>query len=132
MVELVTVMVVAAILAAFAAPRFFDVNVFAERGFYEESLTALRYAQKFAMASGCTVTATFTAAGYALSRAGCPDGSSGAVARPGGGGFTGSAPAGVTVSAATIDFDKIGRTSGGALTIGTRPITVEAETGFVH
>lgn len=126
-------MVIVGIVALFAAPRFFTANTFAERGFYEDSLAALRYAQKFAMSSGCTVTATFTAAGYALTQSGCPDGSSGAVQHPGSGNFANSPPADVTVSAATVSFDRIGRPSGdSSIVIGSRSITIEAETGFIR
>ncbi len=138
--ELVTVLVIVGIVAAFAGPRFFTTTDFTRRGFYEDALAALRYAQKFAIASRCTsVTATFTAgtgppAGYALTRAGCPPGNtSGAVVRPDGSNFSNTAPSGVAVSAATITFDEMGRTTASAtVTVGGRTITVEQETGFVH
>ncbi|HTT08837.1 MAG TPA: type II secretion system protein [Gammaproteobacteria bacterium] len=135
--ELVTVLVIVGIVAAFAGPRFFTTSPFAERGFYEDSLAALRYAQKFAIASRCTsVTATFTAgtgppAGYALTYAGCPG--AGSVLRPSGGNFSNTAPTGVAVTAASISFDDMGRTPATTtVTIGSRTITVEKETGFVH
>jgi MSHA pilin protein MshC len=138
--ELVTVLVIVGILAAFTGPRFFSTNPFSERGFYEDSLAALRYAQKFAIVSRCTtVTASFTAgtgppAGYALTRAGCPGGSaSGSVARLDGTNFSNNAPSGVTVSGVVVVFDEVGRTTAAyTITIGTRTITVENQTGFVH
>ena len=40
-VELVVVIVIIGILAAFAAPRFFDDRTFLERGYYEELAAAL-------------------------------------------------------------------------------------------
>ncbi len=52
LVELVTVIVILGILAAFAVPRFFDSQDFEERGFYDEVAAALRYGQKIAVVSG--------------------------------------------------------------------------------
>src|SRR5204863_7181454 len=65
MIELVVVIVILGILAAFAAPRFFANRTFAERGYYEELASALKYAQKLAVASGCPVRMQVTAGGYA-------------------------------------------------------------------
>ena len=50
MVELITVIVILGILAAVAAPRFFEVNVFKSRGFSDEVKAVLRFAQKTAIA----------------------------------------------------------------------------------
>lgn len=50
MVELVVTLILAGILAAFVAPRFFDLEVFQARGFYDEALSILRYAHKTAIA----------------------------------------------------------------------------------
>lgn len=50
LVELVTILVVAAILAAIAAPRFFNRLSFEERGFRDQSIAAVRYAQRVAIA----------------------------------------------------------------------------------
>lgn len=140
LIELVTVMVIVGIVALFAAPRFFSTNPFSERGFYEDALAAVRYTQKFAIASRCTVTASFTAGtgpagSYTLTYNSCPDGSSGTVQRPGDGNFTNTAPAGVAVSASpsSVSFDRIGRPSAATtITVGSRSLQVEAETGFVH
>jgi MSHA pilin protein MshC len=55
MVELIVVIVIAGILAIVVGPRFFDRQVFDERLFFEESLSAARYAQKLAVASGCPI-----------------------------------------------------------------------------
>ena len=53
LIELLMVIVIMGTLAAVAGPRFFDRQVFDERLFFEESLTAVRYGQKLAVASGC-------------------------------------------------------------------------------
>lgn len=69
LVELLMVIVIIGILAAVVGPRFFDRQVFDERLFFEESLSAARYAQKLAVASGCSINARVSSAGYALSYA---------------------------------------------------------------
>lgn len=55
LVELILVLVVIGVLAAVVGPRFFDRDVFDKRQQYEEALSALRYAQRRALASGCPV-----------------------------------------------------------------------------
>ena len=57
MVELIMVIVILGILAAVVGPRFFDRRVFDERLYFEQSLTAVRYAQKLALSSGCPIRA---------------------------------------------------------------------------
>lgn len=59
MVELISVMVIVGILAAFAAPRFFNRADFDARSFYDQTLAILRYAQKSAIAQRRTVCVTF-------------------------------------------------------------------------
>ena len=55
LIELVLVIVIAGILASIAAPMFSDATVIEDRGTFEEILSAVRYAQKHAMVSGCDV-----------------------------------------------------------------------------
>ena len=50
LVELVAILVVIGILAAFAAPRFADRTGFESRGFYDQAQGLVRYAQKIAIA----------------------------------------------------------------------------------
>lgn len=66
LVELVVVIVVMAILASIAVPRFFGQGDFEAPAFAQEMASAARYAQKLAIASGCRVDLVVTAAGYAL------------------------------------------------------------------
>lgn len=50
MVELIVIILIIGILAAVAGPRFFEIDAFRARGFYDETLAVLRYAQKTAIA----------------------------------------------------------------------------------
>lgn len=61
LVEFVAAMVIVGILAAVAAPHFFDRNIFDSRGFYDQALSTLRYAQKAAIAQHRSVCVTFDA-----------------------------------------------------------------------
>ena len=143
MIELVTVIVILGILAAIAVPRFFDAQVFEERGFYEEVAAALRYGQKIAVGSGCPVRVTITAGDYDLKQqtvAGnrCdPADSSWAVSvmLPGGQSATGTAPAGITLGpVTTYQLDGLGQTDLGgdlAVTVGASTMTVQAASGYV-
>src|SRR5262245_53650417 len=64
MVEVVVVIVILGVLAAVAAPRFFDDKTFLERGYYEELAASLKFAQKLAVASGCPVRLAIAANSY--------------------------------------------------------------------
>ncbi len=66
LVELVMTLVIIGILAAVVGPRFFDRQVFDERLFFEETVSAVRYAQKLALASGCDVQVSIDSLGYRL------------------------------------------------------------------
>lgn len=151
LIELISVMVIIGVLAITALPRFVNVDQFASRGFFEEAISAVRYAHKLAIASGCSIQVSFDSAAesYTLSRwtggVNCSDRVGPAVvARPGGGGdFTGVAPDGVNVVANLLFyFDRIGRprNAAGALiaadtalqvSIDARQIQIMPETGLV-
>lgn len=60
LIELIMVMVMLGVLAVFAAPRIFNSDDFYARGFHDETLALLRYAQKTAIAQRRTVCVTFT------------------------------------------------------------------------
>lgn len=144
-VELIVVIALVGILAATVLPRFYGSNGFEERGFRDEVVAALRYAQKSAIASRRTVCATFAATltqvsfrrssdngaadcGTGVPLAG-PDGNDLIVAATGNARFS--------AQPADIVFDAGGRPGAAAvITIyGLDPalvITVEAETGHVH
>jgi len=117
MIELVVVIVIAAILAFFALPRFFQTRSYDERGFLEQSLAAIRYAQKIAIASGCDTRVRFsggTPGSYNIQRwASCvPANHTSAttdITQPDGTSFTATAPTSVSVSALDFYFDRIGQ-----------------------
>lgn len=138
MVELVTTVAIVGILAAMAAPRFFDRGIFDNRGFYDQTISALRYAQKAAITQRRFVCVAFTSNSITLTM--------GATAACGANlaGPVGQAPYVVSSSSASFastpaafNFDALGRPSLAAQTsiavsgYGTS-ILIEAETGYVH
>lgn len=141
LVELVVTLVIIGALAAASAPLFFTRQTFDQSRFFNETLSAVRYAQKLAVASGCTVRVSITATGYALLRAAnaatcntAPFNT--AVFDPSQPpkAFAGNAPAGVTLSAADFTFTPLGAPSG-AVTVtatGGRQFQVWGTTGFVE
>ncbi len=66
LVELVTVIVLLGILGAVALGRLGGQDVFAVRGFFDDTVTATRFAQKLAISCGCDVRVVLTASGYTL------------------------------------------------------------------
>lgn len=145
LVELVMVIVVLGILSATALPKFFEKNTFAERAFFDDTLNAVRYAQKLAVATGCNVKVSISSNSYTLMRQGnassssCPGGISYSLAVPhpgtGATSYSGS-ESGITLSSSVSSFifNSLGSVSTDAtLTInGSRTISVIAETGFVY
>jgi MSHA pilin protein MshC len=61
LVEMITVIVIIGIVGVAAIPRFFNRNVFDSRGFYDQVISTLRYAQKTAVAQHRLVCVAFTA-----------------------------------------------------------------------
>lgn len=59
MLELIMVMVIAGILSAVAVPKFSETTSFNRRGFHDQTLAMLRFAQKSAIAQRRTVCVTF-------------------------------------------------------------------------
>lgn len=143
LVELVVTLVIIGALAAASAPLFFSKQSFEQSGFFDETLSAVRYAQKLAVTSGCTVRVNITASGYSLLRAAsvatCNSGPyTTDVVDPSDPGrpFARTAPAGVTLTIVSIDFDPLGRASVTSpsqdVSVGGRTFRVWAETGFVE
>lgn len=157
MIELIMVMVLMGVMAVFAAPRIFNSGNFNARGFHDETLAFLRYAQKTAVAQRRTVCIVFAAPGPAAAslsiasvaasgicdrsltgpNKNCPDalgGSSGCIHTRSGVSYSSSLD--------TLNFDGLGRPVGlvSALTIQIalngvpipKTVFVESETGYVH
>jgi MSHA pilin protein MshC len=153
-VELVIVLVLMGILAASAMPRFFQASRFDEMGYASAIQGALRHAQKLALASRCDTRVEVSAAGYTLYQReivasgfqadrDCPSGAlTRAVSRPGGDTWSGSTPPGLVVGALDVYFDAWGRprdtgtgnllATSQALAVGSRTVTLEAGSGYVH
>ncbi len=76
--ELIIVIVLLSILSVFALGGLFDQDKFAARGFFDDTVNAVRFAQKLAISTGCEVGVAISAAGYQLSQRGPPDCATGA------------------------------------------------------
>jgi MSHA pilin protein MshC len=155
LVELVMVIVLLGILGVYAAPRILNSGDFYARGFHDQSMAYLRYAQKTAIAQRRTVCVTLSnsvislrianAAGSNTCAATSPTGSLGTeLAGPAGEAGL-SARSGVAFSGTPIsfNFDALGQpvdSSTGAVAVTqilqvvnvSRSITIEAVTGYVH
>lgn len=123
--ELVTVIILVGILAVAALPRFMGQSEFEERGTADQVRSALRYAQKVAVAQhtpvsitlaqaadpACTTTLTLGALSCSVSNK-------------------------VTLTGAgTYTFDALGRPSPNVqsvISVGGTAVTIEQETGYVH
>ena len=135
-IEFIITILVLGILAAVAIPRL-NLGGYRETGFFNQSLAAIRFAQKQAVSSGCHVQVQIDGTGCRLSwtgnPAGCP-GAGTAITNPVGASANfcaDSTPSGSP--SATFTFDNIGRPSASqVINLGSRTISVEAETGYAH
>jgi MSHA pilin protein MshC len=143
LVELVMVIVLLGILSATALPKFFDFSSFQEQAYFDDTLSAVRYAQKLAVATGCKVQVSVSANAYVLNspanRSQCTSNSptfSLAIRHPGTGdtSYTNSeSGVSLTSSPASFTFDPLGRASAEVtLTVAGRNIKVVSDTGFVY
>ena len=66
--ELIIVVVLLSILSVFALSSLFDQDEFAARGFFDDTVNAVRFAQKLAISTGCEVQVSIGATGYQLSQ----------------------------------------------------------------
>lgn len=142
-VELVLVIVILGILSAVAAPRFFDNDAFSERAFFDEVGTAVRYAQKVAVASGCRVRVTLAADSYAVAQqapaGGTCDPFNTTFPLPAlltdGSPLAGSAPTGIALSPPlSIVYFPDGSTSlasNQAIAVGPYSLSIDAASGLV-
>lgn len=144
------VIILLGILSVFAAPRLFNSNDFYARGFHDETLAYLRYAQKTAIAQRRTVCVVFPNTNSSLTltisqNAAALDCTTPAALTGPNGTTTLIAKTGVAYNAtpASFNFNGLGQpiaaTGGAAMGMQTvqvvgagRSITVEAATGYVH
>jgi MSHA pilin protein MshC len=140
LIELLMVMVMMGVLAVVAAPRIFNIGDFAARGFHDETLSLLRYAQKTAVVQRRSVCIQVNDPGITLTMdtKATPDGvCNGPVNLPntprGGSGLSASTTSGAVTN---FKFNSLGATDQtGAITLSitnSTAITVEADTGYVH
>lgn len=145
-VELIVVIVIAGILAAFVIPKWRGGTGFEERGFRDQVVAGLRHAQKAAIGARRQVRADFAAGSVQFFIRACVDGDSCmpeyvTLALPG------NSDSSITAAAAgsadflsypaSVVFEPSGRPAGGRADIVVSdlpglPIVVEAETGYVH
>ncbi|OGS75725.1 MAG: hypothetical protein A2Z94_05665 [Gallionellales bacterium GWA2_55_18] len=147
LVELIMTIIIIAILAVVAAPRFTDSDAFQSRGFADQVQATLRYAQKVAIAKRRYVCADFpTASSVKLTydptapsithttMAACPGGS--ALTSPSGDSYPISSDRALFFTTpSAFYFDALGKPSiAQIITISNVPanIAIEAETGYVH
>lgn len=136
LVELIVVILIIGILSISIAPRFFAVSSYEDRRAVDELLTALRYTQQMAMNRGGNIRLVLTANDYTVeltdgTQLRSPDGSRHSSC---------ITPIcykkdleGVSASATTIVYDSLGRPNAGqTITIGSKQIQIEAETGYAH
>ncbi len=149
LVELVVILIVVATVSAVALGRLSNNGGFAARAFAQEVRAALRFAQKFAVTSGCDVQALVDggADSYALQlradatgpAVSCLSAVGGFGANPvpnpqTGAAFAGSAPAGVDVTGTlNVIFDAAGGVPvGGSVTVAGETISVIAPSGLIQ
>ena len=141
LIELIVVIVIVGVLAVAAIPRMFDRSTFDSRGFYDETMSALRYAQKTAIAQRRTVCAAFTNTSLTLTIASAanvgtcdtnlanPAGSSPFTVTPHSTGIT------YTSTPTDFNFNALGQASNGQtiqVKDATGSIIIEQDTGYVH
>ena len=143
LIELVLVILLLGILSVVAMGRMFDGNQFAARGFFDDTVNAVRFAQKLAVSTGCEVRVSLSGTGYALDQpaniAACTTGAFGdAVDNPAnrGNAYANSEVAGLTIPNTTIVFDAQGLAASQAVVVMTGPgvsyqFSVSSETGLV-
>lgn len=141
--------VIVGIVSATALPKLFNFSTYQQRTFFDDTLNAIRYAQKLAVATACNVQVAiagnqFTLTRPAADRSRCTSTSASdftqAVTRPGSGesSYQGS-QSGVALTATTVYFTAKGNASSSlfsngvlAVNVGSRQITIVQDTGFVY
>ena len=140
--ELVIVILLLGILSVFALGKLFDQDQFAVKGFFDDTVNAVRFGQKLAISTGCDVRVLTTASSYALhQRSPCTAGAfTIPVKNPANRGINyqnSSLPSGFTLSVvgnSTIIFKPWGVLESGldsTFSVGAYSFTVYGQTGLV-
>lgn len=132
--ELVVVIVIVAILAAIAVPQFNQTAIDAT-WFHEQVRAGVRHAQRTAVAQRRSVFVLVEAGPQLALCYADPCGAARVTELATGDPIVLGAPSGValSISASPLSFNGLGRPSSGAtLSVGSRTITVNAETGYVQ
>ncbi|HET7569964.1 MAG TPA: GspH/FimT family pseudopilin [Gammaproteobacteria bacterium] len=138
-IELIAVVIIVGILAAFTVPHFLGRAAFDARGVHDSLASALRYAQKVAIASNCPIQVQIRTGGYSVKQQPSPCSKTGSFTLP----VTdpaGNTPLqltdlhGVTLTPATVTFSPSGAAGSADTTIavsGAASIPVIGATGYV-
>ena len=143
LIELVTLIAILGIISVTALPKFFNYSQFQEKAFFDDTLSAFRYAQKLAVATGCNVRVVTSGNQFQLNRPAAGDRSKCAsttaadftmpVIRPGSTGNYQGSQSGVALGNATVYFTAKGTASTSTtVTVGSRSLGVVRDTGFVY
>jgi MSHA pilin protein MshC len=144
LIELIVVIGIAGILAAYIAPRFWSQQTFSDRGYIDELAAALRSTQKAAVITGCPArlslaSSSFVATQQAAAGNACNLGDTTwptPILSADGSAIQDTAPANTTAApTGAFQFDTQGRLSSSpstTITVGTHTITIIAGTGLVQ
>ena len=134
--ELIVVMVIVGIISAVAIPKMLDSDIYDNRGFYDQTLATIRFAQKTAIAKRRFVCVSFPANNSITltygTTAAC---NAGTLAGPAGTSYPiVSAKASYTVVPTAFSFNALGGSTAQNIQVNNYPaaIIVENETGYVH
>ena len=142
LIELVAIIILLSILGVVALGKL-NIGGFDERGYTDELTSAIRYAQKYAVASNCAVRMTIDNSGYRLmqpaSTSNCTSSATFNVDVPnpaGGSMFSAVKPDGVSATVVTFYFYGLGNTDSDLdITVSgesTRHICVVDASGYVY
>ena len=136
LMELIFVILVTGVLSAIVIPKI-NFGSFRAKGFFQQSIASIRFAQKLAISTGCKVDVVINNLDADICEVkwnSCAGGANIQNPATGKNDFCdGSSPAG-TIPNVSFTFNNIGAPIGGkqTFTIDSKTITVEANTGFVH
>jgi len=135
LVELIVVLLLVGILAAYAAPKL-NLAGFRSAGFSQQAITSIRFAQKQAISSGCSVTVEIDSVDADICELkwnGCAGNANLLNPATGDADFCADSTPEGSVPVVNFTYNRIGAPSAAqSITIDSRTITVEANTGFAH